>query len=299
MPGRTDNPATITGANINTGLRFPADYALGSNYTIITFFRYTRINPLNIPTEIFQQSIALPLPYSGFTDNNQLKFTQESLGAIGGLAGGAAQVASAPTLGGKLSGIAGAVLGFGGSIAQQGLTSAAGRAGDAIDKGKGFNIGKVHIAMPTGASLGNVEAFAGQAAGLAVNPNLSLTFNGVNLRNHTFSWRLIAKNADESARIEQILLALRTAALPKKLFAANGNLEYPHIAKIQFNPDIIMFSKLGCFLEDIRVNYDGDGHPSFFQGTGKPVIVDITLSFTERAILTSDDYTEKRPIKNE
>jgi hypothetical protein len=62
-----------------------------------------------------------------------------------------------------------------------------------------------------------------------------------------------------------------------------------HCIRTFYPTNLIKISDLGCFITAINVKYDGDGHPVFFKGE-KPVIVDLSISFRERAILTSDDY---------
>ena len=50
---------------------------------------------------------------------------------------------------------------------------------------------------------------------------------------------------------------------------------------------------MGCFIDSITVSYDGDGVPAFFRGDNRPVIVDLTIKFRERAVLTASDYGDE------
>ena len=245
-------------------LAFPKDGSIDNQQTMISLYSYERFSPRSFPQNVNPRNIFLPLPMSGIEDNIALQYEDTPLGsAIGGLAGPEKNIAS------KLGG---AAVGLGTYAA----TSAAGAVGDAIGVD---GLGK------------KAKDGTSQAIGEALNPNMSLTFNGVDLRTHNFTWRLIAKSVGESLAIENIINTLKLNALPKKTVGASFTLSYPSIAQLSFFPtNLIKISELGCFITSINVKYDGDGYPVFFK-TEKPVIVDLSISFRERAILTSDDYT--------
>jgi hypothetical protein len=96
------------------------------------------------------------------------------------------------------------------------------------------------------------------------------------------------------------LNTFKTSALPRKTLGASVQLSYPKIAYIEFSPrDIIKVSRLGCFLDAVSIKYDGDGHPAFYKGTGDPVIVDLTLHFTERSIMTAEDFMDENALSTQ
>lgn len=286
-PNDPKNTVASKRAEVNAGaLRYPLDNSSDSNYTIISFYEYTRGNPLSTPKEEKSQHIVLPLPASGLNDDNNIKFSQVELGA---LVGGTL----AATGGGGAGGI-GAALGLvtAQSIAKSAPTVLGDLTGNFIENKLPKSFGGVAQGIKdAGRNIGEKASIAaGMALGVALNPNMSLSFDGVELRDHQFSWRLVAKNQSESIAIRDIISKLKRMALPKKTAGGSFALSYPYICDIKFNPDIIKISRLKCFLTDIRVSYDGDGHPAFFKDTNAPVIVDLTLRFKERFILTSDDY---------
>ena len=253
-------------------LEFPMDGSTNSQHTIINLIKYIRGNPSKKPSHIPAYIIKLPLPMSGISDNVALQYSDDKLGGfIGGLL--------EPNK--KASGM----LGYGIASAVN-LPSTLGDAlSDLVTKYAGAGAGKAISGLVDPAT-----SALKQAVGLAINPNLSLTFSGVQLRTHRFTWRLIAKSQQESAAIESIIKALKISALPPKLDGANFVLGYPHTAVLEFLPTgLILSNKMGCFITDINVQYDGDGYPAFFKGN-KPVIVDLSIGFRERAILTSEDY---------
>jgi len=266
-------------------LQFPMNNSgneIESNYTIISFYEYTRVNPLAVPKEEPNGHIILPIPFSGLVDNTNVDFSEMELGVIGG---------TLKTLG---SGSA-ATQKAGGLLAGLGIAGAG-----AIAKTVAQNLGefaatKLGATSRSAAGAGKqagefVDKYKGLVSGEAINPNITLNFKGVKLREHTFTWRLIAKDADESKAIENILIKLRQMALPKMQGGGAIALSYPYIASIEFFPAIIKISDLKCFISDIRISYDGVGHPSFYRDTSAPVVIDLSITFKERAILTSDDY---------
>jgi hypothetical protein len=267
-----------------SALQFPYDYTIENNYTIISFYEYTRINPLSIPKEELKRHIILPLPYQGLQDKNTLNYSQEETGQfVGGTLG---------TLGGTGGNALNALGGAAAAIGANVLRSITGATGDAINSAtqrataNKFTPGGYNPGVKINKNLANM------APGTVQNPNLGLAFGGVELRTHTFSWSLTAKSAEESKMIADIINELRLMAMPRKTFGSSYALSYPFIVDIVFQPNLIKVSKLKCFLTEISVNYSGGDHLAFYRDTGAPVTVDLTLSFKERAILTADDYKE-------
>lgn len=269
----------------SSSLRFPYDNTIDSNYTIISFYEYTRVNPLDTPKNELNTHIILPLPSQGLSDSNSMKYSEAELGtAIGG---------SLATLGGNGGGFGGFLGGAAAAIGTSVMKSAIGAASELLTEGVNKAVSTINPntnAKPVNINLDKSGKLAGMVSGVALNPNMSLAFDGVNLRTHRFSWRLVAKTPDESIAIKNIVNKLKQLALPKKTAGSAFALSYPYICDIDFNPDVIKISSLKCFLTDILVNYDGDGHPSFYKDTNAPVIVDLQLEFKERYILTSEDY---------
>jgi hypothetical protein len=273
-------------------LAFPKDGSINSHQTMISLQSYQRGNPRSPPTKINPRNIFLPLPMSGIEDNISLQYQDVPLGAVGGILSpaksAAGYAAGAAVAAGQF--VAGTALGAAGDVLSEYATSAAQKAGSGA-------AAVTQRVLQSGQKMAEQAKEAGaQSIGLAENPNMSLSFQGVELRTHTFTWRLIAKSREESLEIENIINTLKLNALPKKLFGAGFHLSYPSIAMINFFPaNLIKISDLGCFITGVSVKYDGDGHPVFFQNQ-KPVIVDLTVSFKERAILTADDYEATNSI---
>lgn len=272
-------------------LSFPTDGSINNQQTMISLLKYNRGSPRELPKKINPLNIFLPLPMSGIEDNIALQYQDVPLGAVGG-------ILAPGNIGNKAIGaamaagqfIATTAAGAAGDVLSEALVNAGSRAGSG-----GAAVAKRVVEGANKFAEQSKEALA-QSIGQADNPNLSLSFQGVELRNHSFTWRLIAKSLQESLAIENIINTLKLNALPKKTIGAGFHLSYPSIALISFYPaNLIKISDLGCFITAVNVKYDGDGHPVFFTGE-KPVIVDLSVSFRERAILTADDYETTQSI---
>jgi hypothetical protein len=266
------NPATVIEnsrfASKNTAYRFPLDSIADRNWMNIAFKKYNRSNPLSPSGELGKAlvNITLPLPMSGLEDNTNIKYEDQALGAA---IGGAMSTLLTSAKDVQKSSVLGASV--------QAMRTALGTGAEFTAQAAG---------LPGGAAKTAVDLLAGNIN----NPNITLAFGGVSLRQHQFSWRFIAKNSVESNTINSIVRMLKIMSLPQQQ-EGNLALKYPTIAEISFNPsNLIKMSKHGMFLTDINVKYDGEGHPAFYTD-GKPVVVDISLKFTDRYIITSSDYS--------
>jgi hypothetical protein len=212
-------------------------------------------------------NIYLPMPSNGLIDSYHIKYEEQAMGAIGGVAA----TFKDPTVAGVVGGIGSGLALFAKSVGQSALE-----------------------ALGSEVGLGGVGTAAGDlAAGFINNPNYAILFKGITPRTFSFSWTLVAKNAAESNAIDKLVKTLKKAALPEKQFGANFALNYPSIAYLkvlgQGTSRYITFAKEGAFIENVEVNYSGGGYPAFFKGDLNPVRVDIKLDFRERSIVTSND----------
>lgn len=130
--------------------------------------------------------------------------------------------------------------------------------------------------------------------GNAPNPHMAVSFNGVNLKKHTFSWRFSPDSYEESRELENIIRSLQAAALPGVEGEHALLLKFPDIVVIEMNPsNLIPFKP--CAIDSIGVNYAPNGVPSFFkankekQAYGKkyPTEVELTIILREMDIHTN------------
>jgi hypothetical protein len=219
---------------------------------------------------ITKETIHLPIP-QGLNDNYDLEYRTESLGALGGIAS---------TIDQTVRGGGADIVGNVGSFALQKIREIGGAAV---------------------AALGDVAGVGNQAATIAElefgaisNPNLAAVFKGMNLREHSFRWKLIASNLQESEIVQAIVKTIKQSALPTKELEGNFALNYPRIAYAYLrgpNRNIINFSRRGAFVKKVSVSYDGQNYPTFFKGVGtfNPVEVQLSITLVERSIITRED----------
>ena len=135
------------------------------------------------------------------------------------------------------------------------------------------------------------QAFGKVALGLALNPQKIVLLQGVGFRRHTFAYRLSPRNKEESDRIKAIIQQFKFSAHPS---LAGGGLAftYPDFFEITTNSNYT-FDIGPSFLENIDVEYHGQGFPAYHRNTDgseirAPAEVNLTLRFLETEILTRE-----------
>ena len=132
-----------------------------------------------------------------------------------------------------------------------------------------------------------------------VNPNIRALFRGVNLREFTFQFKMIAESAQEAAMVQKIIKHFRTEMypdvynLPIGSTGVNADLgfKFPNVFQITFNYKNSKNTKLPalqlCYLRNVShtVNPSGGG----FRRDGQPNEIDLTLSFVEYKTLNRQD----------
>ena len=125
---------------------------------------------------------------------------------------------------------------------------------------------------------------------------MAVLFKGVDMREHSFNYKFIARNQQESIAIQKIINAYKYHMHPE--YAA-GSLafKYPDEFEISFADAIAgNLYKIGtCVLKTMTVNYNGEGIPLFFDQSGAPVSIEIQLAFQETKIITRGDLDSGLP----
>lgn len=228
------------------------------------------------------ENIKLYLPVA-FQQNDTFNIANAELGpavsaATSTLSGGSSIMSAAgEAVGRGLSGISDAIKG---NFASQGAKIGAARLAKRIP------------IFGAEASQGAEIAFA-----VTVNPNLRSAFRGVNLREFSFSFKFIARSADEANRIEQIIKILRSRAYPdaELLLDNNNNVSmgytYPDMFEI-----VVRHEPTGkrvgqrmkyCFLRSVATSYNSSSMA--FHKDGQPVEIDLSLNFVEEHTLIRSD----------
>lgn len=121
------------------------------------------------------------------------------------------------------------------------------------------------------------------------NPGYFQNYNGSQPREFTFTWDLIPNSDEEASSIKEIILQLKRFTLPRS-FAGVGLLS-PYSFDIELpNPSINeMMGMIGVVCKSMNVDYAAEGGLQFLPD-GMPKYIKLSMTFTERAMLTAEHY---------
>lgn len=269
--------ADVKAADARAGvMQYPPD--LRKYYISFAFGEYKRPNSYAPSTFNADLWVALPMP-SNLLDPSGVKLKPTELGGLLGqglenVAAVMQDISSGRALDEKY------IKNFG---------EAARRGGNAI-VGTGYNA--VYEAVSIVPGLDDVMGTVGQLAGAVPNPHVTVFFQGVDLRSHTFTWRFAPKNATESQSIQNIIKEFKKRTLPNYKWGEANVLGYPQMVEISLEPDMSeqLYKFKKCMVSSVNVNYAPNGIPSFFAGTKFPTSIEFQVSLQELEILTSQDY---------
>lgn len=258
-------------------LMYPLD--LRKYYINFAFGSYERPNPYE-RQNMFSPTlnIALPMP-STLLDPSGVKLKPTELGGV---------------LGQGVENVAGLVQSLKSGEAMN-LNNSKGFL-DAAKRTTNQGIGTLYNVVYETASivpgLDDIAATAGQLLGAVPNPHVTVFFQGVDLRAHSFTWRFAPKNPAESIYVQTIIREFKKRMLPNYKWGEANVLGYPEMVQITLEPDMsdVLYKFKKCMISSVNVNYSPNGIPSFFAGTRHPTAIEFQVNFQELEILTSQDY---------
>ena len=284
---------TAGGAGV---LSFPLDSS-DYNFFSLTFREFQYATAAKQKEHVVKETIILPLPTNGIVDNLQINYDSQELGALTG--------AAAKEIAAGIDKI-GAAMNKGGTMSEKGyaaLTGYIGAVRESVMKGasKVKNMGAADAAATVNAVLGGggaISSAIGNALGQAPNPHVTAIFRGINLRDFSFTFKLIPNNIQEANAINKILNVIRNRALPKRNPNTGGlTLNYPHEAEISIitgSPsaggkiNTVRFKP--CHVTSVGINHTSEGMQ--FYRDGQPLGRDLTIAFKEIDFWRADDYDE-------
>jgi len=142
------------------------------------------------------------------------------------------------------------------------------------------------------AGAGVKAGFAGK--GTARNPHMAVLFQGTGFRTHSFNYKLIPRNQEDSRTITQIIKSFKLAMVPEYI-RQNHFFRYPQQFRIEVSKPDHLFKFQTCVLTAFNVNYHGEGgafYHSLENGEEAPVSVTLEMTFTETRIITKDEIEE-------
>lgn len=287
---------------------FPIDLE-DEKYINIKHIKRVRDKNRAFSEERTMKNIILPVP-SNINPQYSVQYNEEEMGIVGALASGNAGTsdfysAVNSAVGSTIEGTKGLMNFLTMSeedAKKQGKLDEYNRIKDTL--GAGAIAGGVTALGAAG--LGGLGAFLGakiggtdkvllgamSRRGVAINSHMAVLFDNVGFRTFTFNYRFVPRSAKESEILKGLIKQFQIAMYPS-LPATNRFLfKYPDEFRIEFADSIKsgLFQFKRSVLTDMSVNYNGDGVPRFFDGTGDPVVVDIALTFKEVEILTREDF---------
>lgn len=166
-------------------------------------------------------------------------------------------------------------------------------------KNAGSGVAKVGAGVAT-AAVGEIAKSSGVGqqirlrTGVARNPRTEMLFKAPSLRQLSLTWKLMPTNQQESDTVYNMIQCMRAHAYP-----ATGGSEvtfsFPDIFQIDFisqsggRSQMIKFAKAYC--TSVTTNYGASG-PAFFKG-GKPVEIDLTMTFQETVVQTRETIQDE------
>jgi hypothetical protein len=262
------------------------------HYMIFNVIERKRDNRKEKGTTRVIRSIVLPIPLNLTTQYNA-EYQNESLGIFGAMAAGRINAADLKSAVGDISNIISSKIqaasdAFKAKDLDAGVR-AAGIAGPAVVTGAAAaGAGAVGGLLALGGTSGGVISGVGVSEGLAINPHMAVLFQGVGFREHSFSYKLLARNLEESIRIKELISVFKYHMHPNYKI---GNLafEYPDEFEIEFSTKLqpYMYKVGTCVLKSFNVSYSTEGTNAFYD-SGAPVSLEISMTFQETKIITKD-----------
>jgi hypothetical protein len=248
---------------VNDGLQFPKD--IGKYWIYLGFERatFSSIKASGSPVNVKRENmgaVTLPPPMN-LVDTNQLEYQSLSL------------TQAALNMGSGAAAIAGAI--SGGTPGAGGLSRLSGYAS--------MNLTNA-LSQTTRATL---EA-AGALTGEALNTHQTLKFVQPTLKTHTFSWKLVPSNEDESKILQAIVNFIKSRIYPSISFGGLG-FSYPDLVNVYLYNGDKMYLFKPAYVNGFAVNYTTEGGPSFHKN-GYPVAVQIDMTITETAVWKNEDF---------
>ena len=145
----------------------------------------------------------------------------------------------------------------------------------------------------------NANSALGRATGMALNSNLELLFDSVNLRSFPFSVNFSPRTPEESMMVKHIIRAFKSSMAAKKGTSDEGQggifLRAPDVFQLRYlhrgkdHPFLNSFKH--CALTGMQVNYTNAGTFASYED-GTPVSINMNLTFKELNPIYFEDYEE-------
>lgn len=148
---------------------------------------------------------------------------------------------------------------------------------------------------------GNIGRSIDAGLGTFINPKAALSFEGVNMKTHSFNWTVAPKSPSESDNLKDVIRTINKNILPQYisgLALQRVMFKYPSMADIFFvglDSNYYYFFKT-AMIQNFTVNYTPSG-VSVLKG-GRPAAVQMQMQIIESDIHTAEDYEDQEPTSS-
>jgi hypothetical protein len=228
-------------------------------------------------------TITLPMP-RGISDRNSVDWSKSE---IGNLEAALADAGIKSILGGPAAG-----------------TDAAKKNLDAVTAGNTDLLKAIVAVRATESAVANTTNLLSRIYGVEMNPNMELLFNGPQLRDFSFSFRMNPRSPAEAKMVRSIIRTFKQAMSVKRSTSVLL-LKSPHTFMIKYitsnkeHPYLNRFKE--CALTNCSVEYTPDGqYMSYDSGDideRSMTAYELSLSFNELEPIFDDDYENMENAK--
>lgn len=311
MPGSVENLNTaLNQSPVQSVISFPSAPGPHSMFFVFTEYSYNaaRAGEQSVlgsyDSGTYQTGnitgVQLPIP-ANLTDNDNLMIENITQSALESFLGGRIADAASGLQNSNLTlrDVPQALQEFGaslnlGDIYSQGVSSLSNAVQGVLNASVG-NVSRDIMYLLRSSIPAGISQAADRALGSTVNPRASLAFEGVNLKQHSYSWQLAPRNKEESDRIRDIIRIIKQNSLPTYQTLSTGGfkayLRYPSIVDtylLGVNPAYFLQFK-SSMVRSVSVEYGAGGLVSIVKG-GKPANINLTIELVELDIHTAEDY---------
>jgi hypothetical protein len=263
--------------NFQQQTTFPSDLigndSRTSFYMSFKFQAYEKRAINNAPFLRSEGTIRLPIP-DNLRDNMSVTYGSKSFEGAEGLAVGAGLESLAgtrPTSEQNFAGVSSDLAGRG----TKAITAAT----------QGAAIGALNQGLP------NLSSAAQAYFGTAVNPYQTVLFEKPDFKSHSFSWKFMPRDEQESAAARDIFRTFQFHMLPGVSEGIGLFFSYPSMVVISLYPSSeFLYRFKPCVIKSVSVNYAAGSTPSFFKRSGAPTAMTFTIDLQEIEYWTNKDY---------
>ena len=147
----------------------------------------------------------------------------------------------------------------------------------------------------------NFDSTLGLVSGYITNPNTELLYEGTQLRNHSYTFRMIAQSETEARNIDEIAMTFKQATAPKGNKAqfldaqVRNFIGIPDVCRVSFHlggntseehPYLPRFKTSA--ITNVNVDYITEGQYATYTD-GRPIGLTLSVSFKELKLLFADE----------